>query len=335
MTENTDTPFDLNFPRALGHPENTVTLRKTPEDFIVDEIVDWEPSGEGEHFLLHIRKKGANTGWVAEQFANLAGIRVMDVGFCGLKDRHAVTTQWFSLYLPKQEPDWQSWDIEGVDILRVARHKQKLRRGSHSANSFKLRLRELDGDVSDLENRLETIKAQGVPNYFGEQRFGRNGNNLSQALTLFRQEGKRRKNKKIGMYLSSARSWLFNQVLAERVKKNTWKVCLEGDVPGVSSDGSAQKQNQATGPLWGRGRSLVSGETEALETTVLSNWLEWCDGLEHSGLSQERKALQLTLNNFSWTLIDNGGEESVLELSFELPVGAFATSVVREIALTR
>ncbi len=256
----------------------------------------------------------------------------MDVGFCGLKDRHAVTTQWFSLYLPKREVDWQSWIIDGVEILRVVRHKQKLRRGMHSANRFQINLTELEGDVNDLSERLQRIKEQGVPNYFGEQRFGREGNNLMQAEAMFASEDTqkilRRKNKKTGMYLSAARSWLFNQVLAERVKSGAWLESLPGDISSVESPGVLPP----TGPLWGRGRSVVSEATETLEQQVLSAQQSWCYGLEHAGLDQERRALRLLLTDFQWQL---SSDQSLLNLSFQLPVGTFATSVVREIVRLR
>ncbi len=330
--DSSSAEFDLDFPRAANAPSLFATLRQTPEDFVVDEVVDWEPSGDGEHLLFHIKKRGANTGWVAEQLAKLADVRVMDIGFCGLKDRHAVTTQWFSIYLPKRDVDWQNWVIEGVEILQVARHKQKLRRGMHRANRFQINLTELEGDTSDLTERLQQIQAQGVPNYFGEQRFGRQGNNLVQAQTMFTsgdtQKVLRRKTKKTGMYLSAARSWLFNQVLAERVRAGNWL----SNMPGELRVDHCQKNQSPTGPLWGRGRSLVSDDVEQLEQQILSDWQVWCYGLEHAGLEQERRALRLMPVDFQWQL---SSDESTLSLSFQLPIGTFATAVIREITRLR
>jgi tRNA pseudouridine13 synthase len=309
--------FSLDFPFAYGAPLASGKFRSLPEDFQVDEDLGFEPSGTGEHVLLHVRKRGENTAWLAEQIARLAGVPVLDVGFCGRKDRHAVTTQWFSVYLPKgTEPDWQILDTESVQVLQVARHGQKLRRGAHRANRFVIRLRDIQcDDKMQLAARIQQVLSSGVPNYFGEQRFGRGGNNLHQAQTLL-VEGKRIRNKQErGMVLSAARSWLFNQVLAERVRRGNWQVLLPGD-----------PQPAPSGPLWGRGRPTSTDQTRILEQTVLEPWSEWCAGLEHVGLSQERRPLALPIAQADWCWL-----EQDLQLSFTLSSGEFATAVLREL----
>ncbi len=192
-------------------------IRSCPEDFRVDEELGFSPDGEGEHSLLHIRKRNRNTDQIARQLARHAGVRARDVSYCGLKDRVAVTSQWFSVWLPgKADPDWSTMEEEGLQILEQSRHRRKLQRGALQCNRFEIVLREIQGAQEDVEKRLSLIKAQGVPNYFGEQRFGRDGGNLLAAQTMF--EGKRIKDRFLrGLYLSSARS--------KKPLKNTSSLC--------------------------------------------------------------------------------------------------------------
>jgi len=206
-----------DWPRALGTPEASAQVRACPEDFRVDELRDGEPDGEGEHLLLHIRKRNRNTDEVARALARCAGVRARDVSYCGLKDRVAVTTQWFSVWLPgKSDPDWSPILSEDLELLSQVRTRRKLQRGGLRGNQFTLVLREVQGDRAALEERLATVVEHGVPNYFGEQRFGREGSNLAAAEAMF--GGRRVKDHhRRGLYLSAARSLLFNEVLAARV----------------------------------------------------------------------------------------------------------------------
>lgn len=317
-----DSDYDLDFPRAWGAPLVEAQLKASAEDFRVDEVLDITPGEAGEHWLVQLRKRGDNTAWVAGQLAALAGLSVKDVGYCGLKDRHAVTSQWFSLYQPGgAEPDWASLESEGgLQILQAGRAPRKLRRGEHRANDFVIRLRQLTGlndDIrSQLDERLALIAQQGVPNYFGAQRFGRQAGNLVRAQAMLVEGRRIRDRQQRSMALSAARSWLFNQVLAARVARGDWQTSLPGD-----------PQAAVSGPLWGRGRALSKEQTLALEEAALSPWSRWCAALEQVGLKQERRPLVLQPEAFAgrWQ-----GDD--LELSFRLPPGAFATSVLREIA---
>jgi tRNA pseudouridine13 synthase len=286
--------FSLDFPRAYGALTAAGDFRQRPEDFKVDEELGYEPCGSGEHVYLQLCKRGENTAWVAEKIAELAQVSSSDIGFCGRKDRHAVTTQWFSVYLPKvsSAPDWAALNTDSVALLRVTRHSHKLRRGEHLRNHFVIRLRNIDATNRDeLSEKIATVFAGGVPNYFGEQRFGRNANNLVEAQAIL-VEGRRYKDKqKRGLMLSAARSYLFNQVLAARVLQQNWLVSIAGEPLPVP-----------TGPLWGRGRGLASDDLALLETEVLTQWLAWAEGLEHVGLNQERRPLMLMPENaaFEW-----------------------------------
>lgn len=312
------TEFSLDFPRAYGDLNATAIFREQPEDFKVDEDLGFEPAGTGEHVYLQVLKRGENTAWVAGKIAELAKVNINDVGYAGRKDRHAVTSQWFSVYLPKApEPDWMLLNSDTIHVIRASRHSQKLRRGDHRQNYFVIRLRDLQTDDKEgFEQRIQQVLSLGVPNYFGEQRFGIHGNNLLEAEAIL-VAGKRYKDKqKRGLMLSAGRSYLFNQVLAARIAAGNWLELTPGD-----------SEAEPSGPLWGRGRSRVTDETLALEQVVLANWQQWCDGLEHAGLSQERRPLRLLPANTSWRWLGND-----LELSFSLGGGEFATAVLRELA---
>ena len=311
------------------------------EDFKVDEILGFDFSGEGEHLCLHIEKQGENTRWVAKLLAEYFEVDEMAIGYCGLKDRRAVTRQWFSVHLPNT-PDIRLPVQTEYQVLESYRHNKKLRRGMHQANSFVIRLREIQGDREALERRLQQILEQGVPNYFGEQRFGIDGGNLSEADSLLRTQygadrikdsGKKRGRGKRGsprggIYLSAARSYLFNLVLAERVKQGNWSDPIEGD----TVKGDILERNLVTGPLWGRGRSNVPEAVREFEQLVLSDWQDWTNALEFSGLQQERRSLVLNPEGLSWKWLPSDKDLALdLELSFTLSSGCFATSVLREL----
>jgi tRNA pseudouridine13 synthase len=267
---------------------------------------------------LNIKKRDKNTQWVAGLLSNLADIKRNDVSFCGLKDRFAVTTQWFSLYLPGRELNADQLLHDDFEILSMARHNKKLRRGMHSGNQFRLILREfsaLQDQHAEINVRLENIARYGVPNYFGEQRFGHDCGNLVEAQTLIERDLLKGNRRGTGMILSAARSWLFNLVLAERIRRDNWSTAME-------------YETQPCAPLWGRGRSAAGGELAQLEQGVLADWQSWCYALEHAGLKQERRATVLVPDSLQWKHL----AEDQLELSFGLAAGGFATVVLREIA---
>ncbi len=330
-------------PRAWGGPLGSAVLRSRPEDFQVDEDLGFSPDGEGQHLLLRIRKRDANTQWVARRLARLAGVPLKAIGFAGLKDRHAVTTQWFSIDLAgKPEPDWEVLETEGIRVLEVARHGRKLRRGALRGNRFTLLLRELQGEREAIGQRLHLLAEKGVPNYFGEQRFGRNDTNLRQAAALFKGELRVRDRHRRGLYLSAARSLLFNRVLAWRVSKGCWRRALPGEVVLLSGSRSfftvealdeaierrlAEGDLLPSGPLWGRGTSPARGEALALERAALQGCETLCKGLESAGMRQERRALCSRPEGLSWEWI--GSDR--LRLDFRLPAGEYATTLLREL----
>lgn len=299
-------------PRLHGEPLSSALFRSCPEDFQVDEILDLEPSDHGEHLLLHIRKRDQNSQWVAGLLAELAGIKRRDIGFCGLKDRYAVTSQWFSLHLPGRELDLKQLQHNDFEILSARRHHKKLRRGMHSGNRFNIVLRQFTPDKYLLEQRLQLIEQHGVPNYFAEQRFGHDGGNLHRVAELIESDRLKGNKQGTGIYLSAARSWLFNLLVSKRLEMN-------GLAP-IDGDQSAA--------LWGRGRSNINAEVGSIESEVLGDWQSWCYALEHAGLKQERRALLLYPQDLTSCWL----ESDRLELNFALPAGAYATALLREIA---
>ena len=324
---------------AHGEPLFTGLIRSCPEDFVVDEVLGFEASGEGEHDLVRVRKTSANTAWVARRMAAFAGIPARDVGYCGMKDRHAVTSQWFSVRRLGAN-DWSTFEAEGVEILDVQAHGRKLRRGTHRGNAFSIVLRPR-GEVpqrSDIETRLSTIEHSGVPNYFGAQRFGRGGSNVDLAERLF--DGQRLKRDRRSIALSAARSFLFNAILDRRVRDGSWQRALSGEL--VNLDGSrsvfpaddepleerlAALDVHPTATLWGRGAPVCSGEAAALERDVASDYSTLAGGLERAGVDAGHRATRLCVQDLSWSVDDAG-----LCIGFTLSSGAFATSVLRELA---
>ena len=218
-------------------------IKTLPDEFVVDEILPFEPVGTGEHLYIEIEKTGANTGWVAYQLASFLEVRDLDVSYAGRKDRHGVTTQWFSCYLPTgTDVDWALFSVEGVVVKSMTWHRSKLRRGQLQCNVFRIKVRHgklTESQGRDLVERLEQLSDQGLPNYFGPQRFGRDGHNLILADQLLRKGERVRGNR--GMLISAARSWLFNGFLARHLE--------QGDA-----------QEVAQGPLIGKSRDPQSGE---------------------------------------------------------------------------
>ncbi|UTA53811.1 tRNA pseudouridine(13) synthase TruD [Lysobacter soli] len=338
-------------PRAHGEAVLSANMRSTPEDFVVEELPGFEPSGAGEHLLLTVEKRGMNTGFAAKHIAQWAGVGEVAIGYAGLKDRHAITRQRFSVHLPKKvAPDLSTLDFaQGEERLTVVEHTwhaKKLPRGALAGNRFVLTLRGVSGERAAIEQRLRSIAERGVPNYFGEQRFGRDGDNVANARAMF--AGRRVRREQRTLLISAARSELFNRVLAQRVQRACWDSPLDGEVwmldgsrsvfgPEPFDDALAQRlasfDIHPTGPLWGRGELRSTGDAARLETEALSGEeaLALRAGLEAEGLKQERRALRLKPAELTWSWRD----DDVLEVAFALPPGAYATVVLAELGDVR
>lgn len=328
-------------PAALGGPVGRGRIRARDEDFIVAEELGFATTGAGEHLFVRLRETGCNTDWVAAQLARWGGRPRNDVGYAGLKDRHAVTEQWFSVRFPGgRHPDPASLSVPGVELLEHALHNRKLKRGALRGNRFRLRITALEADPACLEERLASIARRGVPNAFGPQRFGRDQGNLRLAEAWFG-GGPAPRRPARGFALSAARSLIFNAVLAERIAAGTWERAAPGDPVGLDGRGSwflAAAGDDAlagrldaldvhpTGPLWGRGDPPGDGPGTVLERAVAARFASLAAGLAAAGLEQERRALRVRVRDLCWRIDDD-----VLELSFALPAGAYATAVLREV----
>jgi len=335
---------ELKLAHALPPPTVTAGLKRAPEHFIVDEELGFTPGGGGEHLWLHIEKRNENTEQLARKLARWAGVKPMAVSYSGMKDRFAVTRQWLSIQVPGAKQRELDLSTCPATVIEHAFHSRKLKRGTHRGNRFDILLTAVQGDRSDIAERIAFITQHGVPNYFGEQRFGRDGDNVAQALAMFAGESKPAQHLR-GILLSAARSHLFNAVLSQRVQNGSWLVPIEGDVCGLDGSGSVFVYDgteadtlrrlqigdvHLTGPMWGVRSESATGQTTgavaALELAVAEHFGELGRGLEAAGLSMERRALRLLPRQLC---ADWQGDD--LRLQFYLTKGAFATTVLREL----
>jgi len=331
------------WPRTAPPPLRSARLRVQPQDFLVEEELPFALTGSGEHLWVRVRKRGLNSEQVAVTLARACGILRRDVGYAGMKDRHAETVQWFSLLLAQRpQTDWRELPA-GIEVLEETRHVRKLKTGGLSGNRFVLMLRDCEGDRDALAGRVDEIRLAGVPNYFGEQRFGRGGDNIERAIAIFRGEPPRPARHQRGIYLSAARALIFNEVLGRRVRDASWNRLLDGEA--VALDGShsffsaeridaalverlARHDIHPSGPLWGKGDLPSRGIVRALEEEVATLHQVLATGLAAAGLAQERRALRLVPGDLEVTWQD----EATLGLRFKLPAGCFATALLRELA---
>lgn len=284
-----------------------------PEDFQVNEVLPLVPDHYGEHLYLHIEKTACNTQWLATELARLAGIPANKASWSGLKDRHGVCRQYFSLHLPgKKDPDFSQVDTREFRILDSFRHRQRLRIGTHEGNEFKIVIREFSGDKKEFENQLTLISKEGFANYFGPQRFGHSGNNLVKLQDFVKKMEMPRRRPLRSTLISSARSFLFNQVLSARIKAGNWREHIQGDPSSIP-----------TGPLYGDGRAC-EGQLQALESELLSKHKDICQWLSLNRSRAERRPLLIKPRDMTWQWLD----DSILEISFSLPPGSYATSLL-------
>ncbi|AJR07552.1 tRNA pseudouridine synthase D [Photobacterium gaetbulicola Gung47] len=332
-----------NFSWLYRKPSCQGRIKVEPEDFVVKENLGFEFAGTGEHFMVKIRKTGENTKYVVNELAKACGVKSRDVSWAGLKDRHAVTEQWLSVHLPgKPDPDLAQFVAEhpGVEVLETARHDKKLRPGDLVGNWFQLTLRELD-QADDVVARLAQVAKQGVPNYFGEQRFGHSGNNVVKARAWGNDEFRVRDKSKRSFYLSAARSWLFNMVLSARIEQQAVHTVLDGDLLQVDGDergrlvqADLEQWQQAvdngtasiTAPMMGDNALPTSGQSEAFEMAIVEQEPLLLKLIRDNRMRHERRPLLLKPQDMAW---QHDGD--TVTVSFALPAGCFATAVVREL----
>ena len=296
-------------PAALG------TLRQTACDFRVDEDLGFEPDGVGEHLYVQAVARGRTTPQTQAVLARCFGVAAMDVGYAGMKDRHAVTRQWFSVRAPRFEDGVP--DDPRIVLETRTRHARKLRPGDHRGNRFRIVVRDVSGE---WEENLCEVEERGFPNYFGEQRFGHGGANIERALAWARAGRPACRRFARALHISTLRALIFNDVLGSRVRDGSWRAALDGD-PGLQGD-----ENVPTGPLWGRGRSLAGGTTLEREQAVLERHSEPSQALEFTGSRQARRPLVTVPEALAW---EKAGAD--LHIRFALPPGAYATRLLAQV----
>ena len=321
-----------------GKPKASAKFKIYPEDFVVTENLGFDLTGEGENVFLLIEKKQLNTQQVCEYLAKFFGRRLRDIGYAGLKDKQSISRQWFSVQMNvKQDVDLSTLGTENIKLIEHSRHIKKLKVGALKSNHFDILLRDIT-DVIDTIGQLEKIIKQGVPNYFGLQRFGFKGNNLNWADRM--SNGEDIKNKKIkGFALSASRSYIFNQLVNESLQQNRFTTPINGDVFILNGSNSFFSQDvddeikqrllendiHISAPLFGKGEFETKGQILELETKIANEHANWQKMLIEQGLKQERRSILLNPENLTWQVKGND-----LLISFDLATGCFATSVLRE-----
>lgn len=325
-----------------GKPTATAKIKAQPEHFQVNEILGYEFTGSGEHLMVHIRKTGENTSFVANELAKACGVKSKDVSWAGLKDRHAVTQQWLSIHLPKGDtPDFSAFlaQYPSIEILETTRHNKKLRPGELAGNHFTVTLSEVS-DVPNVLSRLEAIASTGVPNYFGSQRFGNEGNNLDEARRWGRDNVRTRNQNKRSLLLSAARSWIFNRIVSARIEQGLFNQVIDGDVVQVNEDQIlADVTNQQelmdqvtqglaeiTAAMAGDNALPTQGSALAIEQPHVDEEPDLMALIRGNRMRHDRRAVALKAQDLSWS-----AEGDAITLRFSLDAGCFATAIVREL----
>ena len=320
-------------------PKQTALLKAECADFVVKEQLGYDMSGDGEFVAVKVCKTDCNTLFVGEQLAKFAGISARNMSYAGLKDRKAVTEQWFSLQMPGQPtPDFSQFSLEGVEILDVTRHQRKIRIGSLQGNHFEILLRNAE-ETDELKVRLDFLAKNGFPNYFTEQRFGRDGNNLTQALRWANGEINVKDRNKRSFYLSAARSEIFNLIVAKRIEIGLAQQVLNGDILQLNGSHSwfmvdesedlaqlqqrlAQQDVLLTAPLIGEEeKSAVDFEHE-----IFAQHQALFTLMRQERMKAARRSILMQPQHFQGQFEPNG-----LRLKFYLPAGSYATALIREL----
>jgi tRNA pseudouridine13 synthase len=332
--------FALEGPRAWGDPPVKGALRAEAADFRVEERLGFAADGGTAHRLLFVEKQDANTLYVARKLAARAGCAAADIGFAGMKDRRAIARQWFSVPASAEAALFADFAGEGFRVLAQAPHSRKLRRGALAGNRFHIRVRELEGDIGKVAERVARVAYSGVPNYFGAQRFGKDGANVERVAEWIATGRLPRGREPRAFVMSATRAIAFNAVLGARVSAGSWNRLLPGEIVNLTGSQSvfaAEGLDESllgrcaggdigpTGPLCGTTAMVPRGEAGQVEDAALAMVSPLPLKLAAIGMRGERRALVLRAKDFAYRV-----EGRDLEVAFELPRGAFATSVLRE-----
>ncbi len=330
------------WPTLNEQPTWQGVIRTEPQDFQVEEIPAYLPSGSGEHLMILVEKCDRTTENVIKELVNQTNTGRGQIGHAGMKDRRAVTRQWLSL--PASAKDQLAdFKLEGVKIIQTGLHGNKLKTGHLKGNRFNIRVRGLDQEATHaLVQRSQLVAKTGIPNYFGPQRFGRDGANEQTGRELICGKRKERNRQTLRLMLSALQSALFNDVLAERIKQAMFQKVFAGDLlskadtggmficsePDIDQARMDAGQVHPTGPMFGPKMRTPQGEIEKMEQDILA-----AAGLDANAFRKyakltrgTRRALRVIPADFKTD--ENQGS---LVLAFSLPAGAYATSVLREL----
>jgi tRNA pseudouridine13 synthase len=316
-------------------------IRDRPEDFEVEEIPAYAPSGSGDFLYLWLEKKGMGAEYFTHEIARRLQIRPADIGLAGLKDRWAITRQMVSV--PRQcEGQLPALEGDGLRLLSVTRHTNKLRSGHLRGNRFRVAIRDANVDAASLDALLERLRRLGVPNYYGPQRFGRGGETAQIGLAMLHRESRRAKSFLRKLALSAVQSLLFNDYLARRMADGLLHRILPGDVQSKRGTGGLfvaldQGREQErfdtgetvpTGPIFGRKMMPALGEAGEREAAVLADAKIESQAFQGFGklLQGTRRHNLVFPEQLTWE-----PDQGVVRLHFALPAGAYATVLLKEV----
>lgn len=318
-------------------------IRVTPDDFEVDEVPAYEPCGSGDHLYLHVEKRSMGAEYFVKQIARRLGIATGDVGTAGLKDRHAVTRQMVSVPA-SAEPNVSVIDGDGIRVLSVNRHTNKLRPGHLRGNRFRILVRHtIDNPAPLVAPIVERIRTLGLPNFYGPQRFGHDGETVALGMGLVHGNGAKVRNpflKKLA--LSAVQSLIFNVYLASRLTDNLLRTVLAGDVMAkwpmggmFTVDDVAREQGRfdvreivSAGPIVGRKTFPAHAAAREREQAALAQV-----GVSAESLGGFGKLLEGTRRHNLIYVDDltHDAEPEGVRLTFTLPAGSYATVLLREV----
>lgn len=335
---STDTA-ELEYP--YGTPQCFGQIKQQPEDFKVYEQLGFAFTGAGEHLFLYVQKSGLTTHQLVNLLAEETGVPARQIGYSGLKDKNAITQQWLSIQLPgcKQIPTITQ--TEQFQILQSHWHDKKLRVGVHKSNRFEIIIRNIKGSVDNISSVVRQIEASGFANYFGQQRFGAQLDNVEQAIKVLnnRHKCKRLSRTKKGLYLSALRSELFNQILRQRVKQGIWQQPVDGDAFMLSgsqsvfvepiSDEIRQRYKefdiQSGISLFGTGESRLSKQAFDIENEIFTANPEICGTLISQKMKRSFRANRMITRNLKVEYLPEQGE---MHMQVELDKGAYLTTLL-------
>ncbi|MBW2701352.1 MAG: tRNA pseudouridine(13) synthase TruD [Deltaproteobacteria bacterium] len=330
------------WPSLLEKPTARGRIREQVEDFVVQEIPAYDPCGEGKHLFIEVEKTGLTSDQVVAALATQLNISERDIGMAGIKDRWAITRQWFSL--PAQAEDvLDKFQLEGVRILSRKAHGNKLKTGHLNGNTFQIRVRGLDHDSrKDIEDRVAKILRLGIPNYFGTQRFGSRGDNENLGKLILDGRGPRLSRRRLRLVLNAVQSALFNDVLAQRIQGQSFNLALAGDLmiktesggrfvcedPSIDQARMDAHEIHPSGPMFGPRMRRPEGQVDEQEQSILeASGLDDASWRRFAKLTQgTRRALRIGLGR-----LDTEWTEGDLILRFDLPPGSYATVVLQEL----